>query len=478
MTSLESLDADLVSEAQEPDEPASPLRPELVNVNEDPQLSGVLRYKLNRGPNRVGRRDFSALEQCSPSKRLEVMLGGAGIAPLHAVLTVGGAYDAPAAMTLEARDDLCFLNGARVEGAAAVSHGDRLVFGQGNVFYVSTREHCDTAGAWDAAMAELEARGGGLGLSPSRRPSRGASRSRGGGGAEGLGDVVSGGAEGLGGAEGAGGATVAEPLAAPQTPERVPVVTPTASPDARGLVALEAREASLDPAAPREDLRAALRGLAPLARRATDAGGGSFRAILEPVVAGPPPDGRWASLRVRAAVAEDRGARTPRVWSPAALAAALDGPGAGGDLAPTADRAGVACVHLEPLLHLLDIRGALNVADLRGKTVATLDCRVGVAPRGAPGGLAALLGGDVEVTVALALRDLALDAGDAPVLAYQFFDRPLTVALAGVGGSVDHAETFLLPVTPDLLRYVAAEALLVEARLVPAGVVAGRSRDG
>ena len=64
MTSLESLDADLVSEAQEPDEPASPLRPELVNVNEDPQLSGMLRYKLNRGPNRVGRRDFSALEQC------------------------------------------------------------------------------------------------------------------------------------------------------------------------------------------------------------------------------------------------------------------------------------------------------------------------------------------------------------------------------------------------------------------------------
>ena len=135
-------------------------------------------------------------------------------------------------------------------------------------------------------------------------------------------------------------------------------------------------------------------------------------------------------------------------------------------------------MHLEPLLHLLDIRGALNVADLRGRTVATLDCRVGVAPRGAPGGLAALLGGDVEVTVALALRDLALDAGDAPVLAYQFFDRPLTVALAGVGGGVDHAETFLLPVTPDLLRYVAAEALLVEARLVPAGVVAGRSRDG
>ncbi|KAH8083438.1 hypothetical protein JL720_8322 [Aureococcus anophagefferens] len=108
VTSLESLDADLVSEAQEPDEPASPLRPELVNVNEDPQLSGVLRYKLNRGPNRVGRRDFSALEQCSPSKKLEVMLGGAGIAPLHAVLTVGGAYDAPASMTLEARDDLCF----------------------------------------------------------------------------------------------------------------------------------------------------------------------------------------------------------------------------------------------------------------------------------------------------------------------------------------------------------------------------------
>ncbi|KAH8051178.1 hypothetical protein JL722_10877 [Aureococcus anophagefferens] len=106
VTSLESLDADLVSEAQEPDEPASPLRPELVNVNEDPQLSGVLRYKLNRGANRVGRRDFSALEQCSPSKKLEVMLGGAGIAPLHAVLTVGGAYDAAADMTLEARDDL------------------------------------------------------------------------------------------------------------------------------------------------------------------------------------------------------------------------------------------------------------------------------------------------------------------------------------------------------------------------------------
>ncbi|KAH8065471.1 hypothetical protein JL721_8225 [Aureococcus anophagefferens] len=96
------------------------------------------------------------------------------------------------------------------------------------------------------------------------------------------------------------------------------------------------------PAAPREDLRAALRA-SRLARRATDAGGGSFRAILEPVVAGPPPDGRWASLRVRAAVAEDRGARTPRVWSPAARGGARR-PGAG-RLAPTADRAGVAGVH-------------------------------------------------------------------------------------------------------------------------------------
>ncbi|KAH8061987.1 hypothetical protein JL722_3950 [Aureococcus anophagefferens] len=284
------------------------------------------------------------------------------------------------------------LDAASWEDGGLVTSLESLDADLGNVFYVSTREHCDAAGAWDARLS-------------SRRAAAGSACPRG-------------------------------------------------EPGPRGAARGPARRAA-GPRAPRA------------------AGDGRGRRVLSghpgAVVAGPPPDGRWASLRVRAAVAEDRGARTPRVWSPAALAAALDGPGAGGDLAPTADRAGVAGVHLEPLLHLLDIRGALNVADLRGRTVATLDCRVGVAPRGAPGGLAALLGGDVEVTVALALRDLALDAGDAPVLAYQFFDRPLTVALAGVGGGVDHAETFLLPVTPDLLRYVAADALLVEARLVPAG---------
>ena len=194
----------------------------------------------------------------------------------------------------------------------------------------------------------------------------------------------------------------------------------------------------------------------------------------QPVVASS--DGGWASLKVRAAVAEASGDdRTPRVWDESELRAWV---GAGPPAlrlrtaGAYAARAGVACVHLEALARLLDIRGTLNVADLRGRAVAFLDCHVRVAPRGAPGGLAARLGDRVALAVSLKLRGLALDADDAPALAYRLFDRPLTVALAdpangGGDAQIDHEASFDLLVTPDLLRYVATEALLVEARLLP-----------
>ena len=103
-----------------------------------------------------------------------------------------------------------------------------------------------------------------------------------------------------------------------------------------------------------------------------------------------------------------------------------------------------------------------STTDLRGR---------GAPAHSSPGGLAARLGDRVALAVSLKLRGLALDADDAPALAYRLFDRPLTVALAdpanGGDAQIDHEASFDLLVTPDLLRYVATEALLVEARLLP-----------
>ncbi|NXF04909.1 KIF14 protein, partial [Smithornis capensis] len=96
--------------------------PNLVNLNEDPQLSEVLLYMIKEGETTVGR--------CAPNSKHDIQLSGVLIADDHCVIknTVGKVLIIPLG---EAKT---YVNGKCISDPTVLHHGDRVILGGDHYF--------------------------------------------------------------------------------------------------------------------------------------------------------------------------------------------------------------------------------------------------------------------------------------------------------------------------------------------------------
>ncbi|NXY66106.1 KIF14 protein, partial [Callaeas wilsoni] len=96
--------------------------PNLVNLNEDPQLSEVLLYMIKEGETTVGR--------CTPNSKHDIQLSGVLIADDHCVIknTVGKVSITPL------REAKTYVNGKCILDPTVLHHGDRVILGGDHYF--------------------------------------------------------------------------------------------------------------------------------------------------------------------------------------------------------------------------------------------------------------------------------------------------------------------------------------------------------
>ncbi|NWT97129.1 KIF14 protein, partial [Urocynchramus pylzowi] len=96
--------------------------PNLVNLNEDPQLSEVLLYMIKEGETTVGR--------CTPNSKHDIQLSGVLIADDHCVIknTVGKVSIIPL------REAKTYVNGKCILDQTILHHGDRVILGGDHYF--------------------------------------------------------------------------------------------------------------------------------------------------------------------------------------------------------------------------------------------------------------------------------------------------------------------------------------------------------
>ncbi|NXU59423.1 KIF14 protein, partial [Turnix velox] len=96
--------------------------PNLVNLNEDPQLSEVLLYMIKEGETTVGR--------CTPNSKHDIQLSGVLIADDHCVIknTVGKVSIIPLG------DAKTYVNGKSISAPTVLHHGDRVILGGDHYF--------------------------------------------------------------------------------------------------------------------------------------------------------------------------------------------------------------------------------------------------------------------------------------------------------------------------------------------------------
>ncbi|NXO88330.1 KIF14 protein, partial [Certhia brachydactyla] len=96
--------------------------PNLVNLNEDPQLSEVLLYMIKEGETTVGR--------CTPNSKHDIQLSGVLIADNHCVIknTVGKVSIIPL------REAKTYVNGKCILDPTILHHGDRVILGGDHYF--------------------------------------------------------------------------------------------------------------------------------------------------------------------------------------------------------------------------------------------------------------------------------------------------------------------------------------------------------
>ncbi|XP_008113231.2 kinesin-like protein KIF14 isoform X1 [Anolis carolinensis] len=96
--------------------------PNLVNLNEDPQLSEMLLYMIKEGQTTVGR--------CKPNSRHDIQLSGILIADDHCIIKhVDGAVS-----IIPLEDAKTYVNGKCILGPTNLHHGDRIILGGDHYF--------------------------------------------------------------------------------------------------------------------------------------------------------------------------------------------------------------------------------------------------------------------------------------------------------------------------------------------------------
>ncbi|XP_032073289.1 kinesin-like protein KIF14 [Thamnophis elegans] len=96
--------------------------PNLVNLNEDPQLSEMLLYMIKEGETTVGK--------CKPNSRHDIQLSGILIADDHCVIRHKGGV----VCILPVGEAKTYVNGECISGATLLRHGDRIILGGDHYF--------------------------------------------------------------------------------------------------------------------------------------------------------------------------------------------------------------------------------------------------------------------------------------------------------------------------------------------------------
>jgi hypothetical protein len=128
MQDMEKTYAQKIEEAklkEKEEEMVNKMKPHLINLNEDPLLSHKIFYSLDKPSIYIGRKNGNPLP--------DIVLGGIGIKPNHALLTnVNGD------IFVEACDEECaeyiYLNGERLLQKKQIFHHDRLIIGTNSIF--------------------------------------------------------------------------------------------------------------------------------------------------------------------------------------------------------------------------------------------------------------------------------------------------------------------------------------------------------
>ncbi|ESO86351.1 hypothetical protein LOTGIDRAFT_129274, partial [Lottia gigantea] len=102
--------------------------PNLVNLNEDPQLAELLLYVIKEGQTKVGR--------MSPTSHHDIQLNGALIADNHCIclyFSIINNVDSVVSIT-PIGDAPTYLNGEMITEPSILHHADRLVLGGDHYF--------------------------------------------------------------------------------------------------------------------------------------------------------------------------------------------------------------------------------------------------------------------------------------------------------------------------------------------------------
>ncbi|XP_053391432.1 kinesin-like protein KIF28, partial [Mercenaria mercenaria] len=123
----------------------------LVNLNEDPMLSGVIVHFLKEGQTRIGRKDAQQLP--------DICLSGLSILKQHAVLTCNNGM-----VQLEpvaGSGTKTKVNGVVVTGMTKLTHKDRLLFGSNHLYVFMNPKNTETTEelpaeiTWEFAQKEI-----------------------------------------------------------------------------------------------------------------------------------------------------------------------------------------------------------------------------------------------------------------------------------------------------------------------------------
>jgi kinesin family member 1 len=129
--------------------------PNLVNLNEDPILTGALVYYLYPGETPVGRFDGAAPpESPTAGNHTKIQLLGLGVSSNHCVIVNGGPENG---VMIEPREggSSTFVNGQRLTTPKRLTHGDRVIIGNNHIFRFNDPEEAHRILASGAEREEV-----------------------------------------------------------------------------------------------------------------------------------------------------------------------------------------------------------------------------------------------------------------------------------------------------------------------------------